>query len=61
MEFCLLPTDDDELAAGVYAKESDALDLGDTLFSRIEESRKVLEDELGTDLFIKAYKYVQVV
>ena len=31
-----------------------------TVFSRIEESRKALEDELGTDLFIKAYKHMQV-
>ena len=32
----------------------------DNLFSRIEESRMALEDELGMDLFIKVYRHVQV-
>jgi hypothetical protein len=32
----------------------------ENLFSRIEESRKMLEDELGMDLFIKVYRHVQV-
>ena len=32
----------------------------DDLFSRIEESRMALEDELGMDLFIRVYRYVQV-
>lgn len=40
-------------------KEKDAK-LKETLFSRIEESRKALEDELGLDLFVKIYKHVQV-
>jgi len=35
--------------------------LKDTLFSRIEESRKMLEDELGFDLFVKVYKHVQMI
>ena len=34
--------------------------LKDTLFSRIEESRQVLEEELGFDMFMKIYKHVQV-
>ena len=32
----------------------------ETLFQRIEESRKSLEDELGTDRFVKVYRYIQV-
>ncbi len=32
----------------------------ETLFQRIEQSRKVLEDELGTDRFLKVYRYIQV-
>ena len=32
----------------------------ETLFQRIEESRKSLEDELGTDKFLKVYRYIQV-
>lgn len=32
----------------------------ENLFSRIEESRKALEDELGMDLFIKIYRHVQM-
>lgn len=39
-------------------KENDMLQ--GTLFSRIEESRQLLEDELGLELFIKIYRYVQV-
>jgi len=31
----------------------------ETLFQRIEESRKSLEDELGTDKFVKVYRYIQ--
>ena len=32
----------------------------ETLFQRIEESRKALEDELGLDRFLEVYKYLQV-
>ena len=32
----------------------------ETLFQRIEESRKSLEDELGTEKFLKVYRYIQV-
>ena len=32
----------------------------ETLFQRIEESRKALEDELGTEKFLKVYRYIQV-
>lgn len=35
-------------------------ELEGTLFSRIEESRQALENELGMELFIKIYRHVQV-
>eukprot|EP00794_Sanderia_malayensis_P007278 gene7278-8089_t len=31
----------------------------ETLFQRIEESRQTLEDELGTERFLKVYRYIQ--
>ena len=32
----------------------------DDMFSRIEETREMLERELGCDTFVQAYKTVQV-
>ena len=32
----------------------------DSVFARLEESRKMLEDELGFSRFMKVYKYIQV-
>ncbi|CAB4003297.1 Hypothetical predicted protein [Paramuricea clavata] len=33
----------------------------DSVFARLEESRKMLEDELGFSRFMKVYKYIQVI
>lgn len=32
----------------------------ESVFARLEESRKMLEDELGFHRFMKVYKYIQV-
>lgn len=32
----------------------------DSVFARLEESRKLLEDKLGFSRFMKVYKYIQV-
>lgn len=42
-----------------HGKQKDD-NLKGTLFSRIEESRQALEEELGFDMFMKIYKHVQV-
>ena len=42
------------------AKSAKRTKARETLFQRIEESRKSLEDELGTDKFLKVYRYIQV-
>eukprot|EP00795_Rhopilema_esculentum_P000953 gene953-10719_t len=47
---------DPEKEAARTAKRTKAKE---TLFQRIEESRKSLEDELGTEKFLKVYRYIQ--
>ena len=41
-------------------KEDDFFEDDDDMFSRLEESRVQLEQELGEETFLKAYKTVQV-
>ncbi|XP_066913080.1 serine/threonine-protein kinase Nek1-like [Clytia hemisphaerica] len=53
---------DDEEVSNKNQKNVLQTDGGDreNLFSRIEESRMALENELGMDLFIKVYRHVQM-
>ena len=47
---------DEEEAPEHHTKQEEQ----ETVFARLEKSRKMLEDELGFDRFIKVYKYIQV-
>lgn len=59
--FLLLGDDDDEEdAAKKEEREKKRQEEDESLFHRLEESRLMLEQELGFDKFLRVYRYLQV-
>ena len=52
--------DDEEDTARKEEREKKRQEEEESLFHRLEESRLMLEQELGFDRFLKVYKYLQV-
>ena len=52
--------DDEEDTAKKEEREKKRQEEEESLFHRLEESRLMLEQELGFDRFLKVYKYLQV-
>ncbi|XP_078369290.1 serine/threonine-protein kinase Nek1-like isoform X1 [Oculina patagonica] len=53
--------DDDEDSAKKEEREKKRLEDEESLFQRLEESRLMLEQELGIDRFLRVYKFLQAV
>ena len=60
--FFFLGDDDDneEDAAKKAEREKKRQEEDESLFQRLEESRLMLEQELGFDKFLRVYRYLQV-
>ena len=52
--------DDEEDSAKKEERERKRQEEDESLFHRLEESRLMLEQELGFDKFLRVYKYLQV-
>ena len=52
--------DDEEDSAKKEEREKKRQEEEESLFHRLEESRLLLEQELGFDKFLRVYKYLQV-
>lgn len=52
--------DDDDDSAKKEEREKKRLEEEESLFQRLEESRLMLEQELGIDRFLRVYKFLQV-
>ena len=52
--------DDDEDSAMQEARDKKRQEEEESLFQRLEESRLMLEQELGIDRFLRVYKFLQV-
>ena len=57
---CSVVHDDEDSLCSVLDEDDDDYFEEDDMFSRLEESREKLEQELGCDIFLNAYKTVQV-
>ena len=52
--------DEDDDSAKKEEREKKRLEDEESLFQRLEESRLMLEQELGIDRFLRVYKFLQV-